>query len=80
MFHAVSQRAYLRPSFLALTIFKIQQRAWKQEPPGSVDHTYWLEHGWLDPRRSFYIDHRAGRVKMVLARLAGAAIAPFFTS
>ncbi len=79
LFRAVSERAFLRPSLLALTIFRIQQCAWKQEPPGSVDHTYWLDRGWLDSRRSFYIDHSAGRIRVALAHLAGAAIAPFFT-
>ncbi|MBN1660262.1 MAG: flavodoxin family protein [Anaerolineae bacterium] len=80
LFRAVSEQAYLRPSFLSLMIFRIQQRAWGKELPGTVDHTYWLERGWLEPRCTYYIDHHTGRAKVALARLAGAALAPFVTS
>ncbi len=80
MFDAVSQQRALRPSFLSLMIFKIQQRAWEQAAdPDSVDYAYWAEQGWFDPDCTFYIDHRASPVKVGLARLAGTVLAPFVT-
>jgi multimeric flavodoxin WrbA len=78
LFEAISQRAVEHPSFLSLTIFRIQQLSWRQKaPPGSLDYAYWEGQGWLDPRREFYIEHRANRVKVALARLAGAVLARF---
>ena len=45
-----------------------------------MDHAYWHDQGWLDARRTFYLDHRSGRAKVALARLTGALIARFVTS
>jgi multimeric flavodoxin WrbA len=77
MFDAISRERFLQPSFLSLMTFKIQQRAWQHEPPGSMDYQYWKNQGWFDPDRTFYIEHRASRVKVALARLAGAVVARF---
>jgi NAD(P)H-dependent FMN reductase len=77
-FQAVYQRKSAQPSFRALMTFKIQQLAWQRATvKDSVDYRYWSEQGWIDPRREFYIPHRANPVKVGLARLAGAAIARF---
>jgi hypothetical protein len=67
----------LRLSFVSLLAFRVQQLAWQREPAGSLDHTYWLERGWLDPACTFYMAHRSHPVKVALARAAGAAIARF---
>jgi multimeric flavodoxin WrbA len=84
LFEAVSQQRALRPSFLSLMIFKIQQRAWQQAAdPDSVDYAYWASNGWFDPgdkrhpQCTFYIEHHANPVKVALARLTGAAVARF---
>lgn len=74
---AVQHNVGRQPSFYALVVFKIQQLAWQRETPGSVDYAYWAGHGWLDPRRTFYVAHEASRLKVGLARLVGAVIAPF---
>ena len=79
LFRAISQRRFMRPSFLSLMMFKIQQLSWQQETPGSLDYAYWQEQGWFDPRREFYIEHRASRIKVALARFAGAVLAKFVT-
>ncbi len=76
---AAQRQAARRPSFYSLMVFKIQQFAWQKEKPRSIDYAYWHDKGWLDPRRTFYIEHRSGRFKVALARLAGAVIAPFVT-
>ncbi|MCL4394910.1 MAG: hypothetical protein M1482_08945 [Chloroflexi bacterium] len=40
--------------------------------------TYWQDNGWLDPRRTCYAEEHTSRLKVSLARLVGAAIAPLF--
>jgi multimeric flavodoxin WrbA len=77
LFRAVAEQHALRPSFVSLLAFKVQQLAWQREPPGSVDHTYWLAQGWLDPACTFYMAHHSHPVKVTLARLVGAVIARF---
>ncbi len=77
IFCTVHQKATLRPSFYSLMVFKIQQLAWQKKRPGSVDYHYWKGNGWLDPRRTFYTEQHASWLKVALARLVGAAIAPF---
>jgi multimeric flavodoxin WrbA len=80
LFEAISQERALRPSFLSLMIFRIQQLAWeKAADPDSVDYAYWERQGWFDPDCTFYIEHRASPIKVALARLAGAALTPFVT-
>ncbi len=74
---AVAEQQALRPSFVSLLAFKIQQLAWQREPPGSYDQAYWEQQGWLAPERMFYMAHRATRLKVTLARLAGAVLAQF---
>lgn len=72
LFRAISQQHALRPSFISLLAFKVQQSVWQREPPGSLDHTYWLDRGWLDPASTLYMAHRSHPAKVALARLAGA--------
>ena len=77
LFRAISHREALRPSFVSLMAFKIQQLAWQREPPGSYDYAFWKDHGWLESDRTFYVPHRASRLKVALARATGAVIARF---
>jgi hypothetical protein len=44
---------------------------------GSYDYAYWEKQGWLVPERTFYVAHRASRIKVALARLVGAVVARF---
>lgn len=68
LFGAISQQRPLRPSFLSLMIFRIQQLAWEQAAdPDSCYYAYWEERGWFDPDTTFYIEHRAGPVRVALA-------------
>ncbi|MBN2005607.1 MAG: flavodoxin family protein [Anaerolineae bacterium] len=75
VFRAVVAQQALRPSFVSLLTFKVQQLAWQNEPSDSFDRAYWKNQGWLERDRTFYIAHRASRAKVALARLAGAAVA-----
>lgn len=77
LFNALHQQRYRNPTFLSLLTFKIQQTAWRREPPGSVDRDYWEAQGWLAPGSTYYIRHRAAPPKVWLARLAGSVIENF---
>jgi multimeric flavodoxin WrbA len=78
LFRAVDQQQALRPSFVSLFTFKVQQSAWQREPPDSLDYAYWKNQGWLEPTCTFYFSPRANRIKIALARLAGAGVARMF--
>jgi multimeric flavodoxin WrbA len=79
LYHAIREQQYSRPSFLSLMTFRIQQRYWQRAAGGSIDYEYWRNNGWTRPDREYYIPHRAGRAKVVSARLAGSALARFVT-
>jgi multimeric flavodoxin WrbA len=72
LFRAVVEQRALRPAFVSLLAFRVQQLVWQREPPGSLDRAYWQGRGWLDPACTFYMAHRSHPVKVALARLAGA--------
>lgn len=75
LFGAIARQDPLRPSFVSLLAFKIQQLAWQRAD--SYDVAYWRAQGWLAPACTFYAPHRAGRLKVALARAAGAVMARF---
>jgi multimeric flavodoxin WrbA len=77
LFQAIRDQAFLRPSFLSLMMFKIQQQSWQEEDPDSYDYAYWKKQGWFDPDCTFFIAHRANPVKVALARLTGSVLARF---
>ncbi len=77
LWQAVRQGRAARPPFLSFLIFAVQQRAWLGEDDGSIDYAYWARQGWLDRRCEYYIPHRAGRLKVALARRMGAILARF---
>ncbi len=79
LFNAIAQQKAQNPAFVSLLAFKVQQLAWQREPSGSYDRTWWQAQGWLEPTCTFYFPPRASRVKVVLARLAGAAAARVLT-
>lgn len=80
LFQAVAQQQYLRPSFISLMIFRVQQHAWRRvSAPDSYNYAYWKTQGWFEPDCTFYIEHQAHPAKVALARLVGTALAPFVT-
>lgn len=77
LFDAITRKRNLNPSFVSLMAFRIQQLAWRRGPADSYDRAYWRARGWLDPGSTFYLPHGASRVKVALARLAGAFLYRF---
>jgi len=79
-FDAIHQGKAVAPSFLSLMTFRIQQGFWRREPdPGSVDYDYWMNKGWTSLERDYYTHHKTSRLKVALARMAGAFLAPLVT-
>jgi multimeric flavodoxin WrbA len=75
LFRAVREKKFVRPTFLSLMTFKIQQRAYQRADKDSIDFAYWKDQGWLDPNQTFYAHEEANRAKVGLARLTGAVVA-----
>jgi hypothetical protein len=70
----------MKPSFLSLMVFRIQQSGWGKAAPGSIDFAYWNDKGWLDTRRcSYFFRHKASPMTVALARAAGSVTAAFTT-
>jgi len=79
-FDALHQGKAVVPSFLSLMTFRIQQGFWRLKPNlGSVDYEYWVKQGWTSLQQDYYAPHKATRLKVTLARMAGAILAPFVT-
>jgi multimeric flavodoxin WrbA len=77
LFAAVASNRALRPAFVSLMVFKIQQLVWQREPVESYDRAYWEAQGWLSPGCTFYVPHRANLITVALARLTGAVVHRF---
>jgi multimeric flavodoxin WrbA len=75
LFQTIHRKTFRKPAFYSLMMFKIQQMSWQAKGvPGTLDYQYWQGQGWFDPRCTFYFPHEAPRLKVTLARLAGAVI------
>jgi NAD(P)H-dependent FMN reductase len=80
LFQDVARKGCMKPSFLSLMVFRIQQAGWAKTAPDSIDFAYWNERGWLDTRRcSYFFPHKASPLKVAAARAAGALTAAFMT-
>jgi multimeric flavodoxin WrbA len=79
LYTAVVKQEYLRPSFLSLMTFKIQQRYWQRVGDKSIDLDYWQRRGWTSSGSAYYIDQEANPLKVFLARLTGSILAQFVT-
>ncbi|NLD48949.1 MAG: flavodoxin family protein [Clostridiaceae bacterium] len=80
LFYAVKGQKSLKPTFLSLLIFKVQQMCWQKEDKtnNTFDYMYWKSKGWLEPRCTYYTAVKTNWLKLKIARLAGAIAAVFF--
>jgi len=67
----IYRQTYRKPSFVSLMVFKIQQRGWSRADANTIDYRYWQRQGWTDPRREYFIPHRANRLTVAAARFVG---------
>jgi multimeric flavodoxin WrbA len=79
-FDVICTGAAASPSFLSLMTFRIQQGYWHRAPDqDSLDYCYWVNRGWTNLEQKFYFPQNASWLKVSLARMAGAWLAPFVT-
>jgi len=76
----VTERKFLRPGFVSLMIFRIQQAGWRKASADSLDHAYWRDKGWLDTRRcTYFFPHGTNPITTTSARLIGGVVSAFMT-
>jgi multimeric flavodoxin WrbA len=76
----VRLRRSLRPGFLSLMVFRIQQSGWRKAAPDSLDHAYWEGKGWLDTRRcTYFFPHKTNPLTTAGARLIGSLVGAFMS-
>jgi multimeric flavodoxin WrbA len=68
---ALVRRSSGEPGWLALVVFRVQQRAWSRAHADTLDYRYWRDRGWTDPSRSYFTPRRGHRLKTIIARLLG---------
>jgi multimeric flavodoxin WrbA len=74
----VRQQRYLRPGFISLLVFRIQQAGWSRAAADSLDHAYWDGKGWLDTRHcTWFLPHRTNPITTASARLIGSLVGAF---
>lgn len=73
-----NRKKHKKPSFFSFLIFKVQQLYYKKhEEEGSLDHSYWKNHGWTEKGVTYYTAHRANPLKVAAARLVGSFVSRF---
>ena len=74
----VRRKGYMKPSFISLMIFRIQQAGWQKAAADSIDFSFWNDRRWLDTRRcTYFFPHRANPAKVAAARAVGSVVAAF---
>ena len=73
-YHKTSKK--LKPTFLSLMIFKIQQLYYKKSnEKDSIDYNYWKNQNWLEDNRKYYMEIKSNFIKIIFARFFGSLIA-----
>lgn len=68
------------PSVYSIIAFTVQQRFWlKHEKNGGMyDYQFWQNKNWLNTGCTYYVPHKANKLKTIFGRLVGNIIALFF--
>jgi multimeric flavodoxin WrbA len=76
MIKSYQSSSSLKPSFLALMIFAIQQLYYKKDDNrNTLDYKYWVSRGWLDNDCIYYSKIKAVKLKVLSARIIGRFLA-----
>ncbi|WP_455382927.1 flavodoxin family protein [Salinispira pacifica] len=77
-FRRIVEKRHERPSFIALMVFAIQQRAWRRlcesGEGGRLDCAHWRDSGWFDPRVTYFFPHRSAPLLTATARAVAAVV------
>ncbi len=75
----LAKKKWLKPSFVQLLIFRIQQEGWSKAESDTIDYAYWKEKSWLDKKHTtYFFRHNANPVKTLFARAIGAILSIFY--
>jgi multimeric flavodoxin WrbA len=77
---AIDKQKFRSPSLLALAVFKVQQRA-NSNPlyKETKDYSYWINNGYSNPERNFFLDIETNWVKRLLASFMGRIILKIYS-
>ncbi|NGM83840.1 flavodoxin family protein [Paenibacillus sp. 7124] len=59
----------VKPSFLKLLVFKMQQKAFSNAPQDLADFKFWKEKGWLQKKEDYYYKVHVGKVIKIFVSL-----------
>lgn len=59
----------IKPSFIKLLTFKMQQKAFSKAPQSSADFKFWSSKGWLDSEENYYYKVHVGKIKKSIVSL-----------
>lgn len=67
----IINKKVIKPSFIKLLTFKMQQRAFSKAPQDSADFKFWNGKGWLDRKENYYYKVHVGKIKNSIVTLIG---------
>ena len=59
----------IKPSFIKLLAFKMQQKAFAKAPQNSADFKFWKGKGWLEKKQDYFYKVHTGMIKKMIASL-----------
>ncbi len=67
---SIKNKEYLKPSLLALIVFKLQQK-YHTNPliTENYDYIYWNAKGWTDPKMMFFMKPTVNRLKLLISKI-----------
>ncbi len=76
---SVFDELYLKPSILALAMFRLQQKE-RADPKKAhpLDYKYWKEKGWKKQEANYYIEHQSSKIKILLSIILYKTISMIF--
>jgi multimeric flavodoxin WrbA len=79
-FFAIDKQKFKSPSLLSLAIFKVQQHA-NSDPlyKETMDYNYWVNNGFSNPKRNFFVEIEANWMKRLLASFMGRVILKIYS-
>lgn len=77
---ALNKKQFKSPSLLSLAIFKVQQRA-NSDPKykETLDYNYWVNNGYSNPKRNFFLDIKVSWMKRTMAGVMGRIILKIYS-
>jgi multimeric flavodoxin WrbA len=69
--NALAKLPHIKPDFVSLLVFRIQQAGWRKGLSGKADREFIAKSGWLNKHTTYYVPHHAPFLKVRFARIVG---------